>query len=164
MREDVLREDVLARPKLSGGCWLPPDSSRDVPPYSAAECFIARMCIRDLYVGIVRDGHEPHEAEEQRPCCVPIDPVHVITSPKDVESRKAYQGSGLLEMAETSQARASDGSPCAKIAIITPPPCAQAPVKALVPGLLPPYWQQFYSLRAHLPQDAALTWSIFRSD
>jgi hypothetical protein len=27
---------------------------------------------------MVRDGHEPNEAEEQRPCCVPIDPVHAV--------------------------------------------------------------------------------------
>jgi hypothetical protein len=62
------------------------------------------------------------------------------------------------------QARASNGSPCAKITVIVLPPCAQAPVKALVPGLLPPYFGQLYSLRAHVPQDAALTLSIFRSD
>jgi hypothetical protein len=42
----------------------------------------------------VRDGHEPNEAEEQRPCCVPIEPVHVISSPKDRREQEGYQNSG----------------------------------------------------------------------
>ena len=41
------------------------------------------MRICDLRVRIVRNGHEPNKAEEQRPCCVPIEPVHVISSLKD---------------------------------------------------------------------------------
>lgn len=48
---------------------------------------------------------------------------------------------------ETSGTRSSNRSPCAKISVIMPPPCAQAPVKALVPGLLPPYSRQRYSPR-----------------
>jgi hypothetical protein len=36
------------------------------------------MHICDPRVRIVRDGHEPNEAEEQRPCRVPVEPVHVI--------------------------------------------------------------------------------------
>jgi hypothetical protein len=44
----------------------------------------------------VRDGHEPKEAEEQRPCCVPIEPVHVISSPKDRREQEGYQNSGSL--------------------------------------------------------------------
>ena len=51
-----------------------------------------RVC--DLRVRIVRDGHEPNEAEEQRPCCVPIEPVHVISSPKDRREQEGYQNSG----------------------------------------------------------------------
>jgi hypothetical protein len=35
---------------------------------SAADCFIAQMRICDPRVSIVRDGHEPNEAKEQRPC------------------------------------------------------------------------------------------------
>src|SRR5712675_1353044 len=54
------------------------------------------MRICDLRVRIVRDGHEPNEAEEQRPCCVPIEPVHVISSPKDRREQKGYQNSGSL--------------------------------------------------------------------
>src|SRR5258708_23115743 len=46
--------------------------------HSAAERLIAEVRIRDLRVRMVRDGHEPNEAEEQRPPCVPIDPVHVV--------------------------------------------------------------------------------------
>src|SRR6266404_1882241 len=42
----------------------------------------------------MRDGHEPNEAEEQRPCCVPIEPVHVISSPKDRREQEGYQNSG----------------------------------------------------------------------
>ena len=45
---------------------------------SAAEWFIAQMRICDPRVRIVRDGHEPNEAEEQRPCRVPVEPVHAI--------------------------------------------------------------------------------------
>jgi hypothetical protein len=52
------------------------------------------MRICDLRVRIVRDGHEPNEAEEQRPCCVPIEPVHVISSPKDRREQEGYQNSG----------------------------------------------------------------------
>src|SRR5258708_16456529 len=42
----------------------------------------------------MRNGHEPNEAEEQRPCCVPIEPVHVISSPKDRREQEGYQNSG----------------------------------------------------------------------
>src|SRR5258706_5575459 len=42
----------------------------------------------------MRDGHEPNEAEEQRPCCVPIEPVHVTSSPKDRREQEGYQNSG----------------------------------------------------------------------
>src|SRR6266403_2666039 len=48
-------------------------------------------------------------------------------------------------------------SPCAKISVIMPPPCVQAPVKALVPGLLPPHSRQLYSPRTLVLGDAALT-------
>jgi hypothetical protein len=44
----------------------------------------------------VRDGHEPNEAEEQRPCCVPIEPVHVNSSPKDRREQEGYQNSGFV--------------------------------------------------------------------
>ena len=54
------------------------------------------MRICDLRVRIVRGGHEPNEAEEQRPCCVPIEPVHVISSLKDRREQKGYQNSGSL--------------------------------------------------------------------
>jgi hypothetical protein len=50
----------------------------------------------------VCDGHEPNEAEEQRPCGVPIEPVHVISSPKDRREQEGYQNSGSL--GETSRA------------------------------------------------------------
>jgi hypothetical protein len=63
---------------------------------SAAECFIAQMRICDPRVGIVRDGHEPNEAEEQRPCRVPIEPVHAISSPKERREQEGYQNSGSL--------------------------------------------------------------------
>src|SRR5713101_3304755 len=75
----------------SGVCLLRPDPLGDIELHSAAECFIAQMRIRDLRVRIVRDGHEPNKAEEERPCCVPIEPVHVISSPKTVESRKVIR-------------------------------------------------------------------------
>ena len=78
----------------SGVCLLRPDPFGDVELLSAAECFIAQMRICDLRVRIVRDGHEPNEAEEQRPCCVPIEPVHVISSPKDRREQEGYQNSG----------------------------------------------------------------------
>src|SRR5258706_14282213 len=42
----------------------------------------------------MRNGHEPNEAEEQRPCCVPIEPVHVTSSPKDRREQEGYQNSG----------------------------------------------------------------------
>ena len=73
---------------------LQPDPLGDVELHSAAECFIAQMRICDLRVRIVRDGHEPNEAEEQRPCCVPIEPVHVISWPKDRREQEDYQNSG----------------------------------------------------------------------
>src|SRR5216683_3880236 len=78
----------------SGVCLLRPDPWGDVELLSAAECFIAQMRICDLRVRIVRDGHEPNEAEEQRPCCVPIEPVHVISSSKDRREQEGYQNSG----------------------------------------------------------------------
>jgi hypothetical protein len=40
---------------------------------------------------------------------------------------------------ETSGTRSSNRSPCAKISVIMPPPCAQTPVEVLVLGLLPPF-------------------------
>src|SRR5258708_2824157 len=40
------------------------------------------------------DGKEPNEAEEPCPCCVPIDPVHVISSPKNRREQERYQNSG----------------------------------------------------------------------
>src|SRR5713101_7294408 len=78
----------------SGVCLLRPDPLGDLELHSAAECFVAQMRIRDLRVRILRDGHEPNEAEEQRPCCVPIEPVHVISSPKDRREQEGYQNSG----------------------------------------------------------------------
>jgi len=51
------------------------------------------MRIRDPRVGIVRDGHEPNEAEEQRPCRVPIEPVHVVSPRKDRREQEGYQHS-----------------------------------------------------------------------
>jgi hypothetical protein len=71
-----------------------PDPFGDVELHSAAECFIAQIRICDLRVRIVRDGHEPNEAEEQRPGCIPIEPVHVISSPKDRREQEGYQNSG----------------------------------------------------------------------
>src|SRR5260370_34342827 len=50
----------------------------------------------------MRDGHEPNEPDEQRPCCVPIDPVHVISSPKDRREQEGYQNSGSLVKKDTS--------------------------------------------------------------
>jgi hypothetical protein len=73
---------------------LRPDPFDDIELHSAAECFIAQMRIYDPRVRIVRDGHEPNEAEEQRPCCVPTEPVHVISSPKDRREQEDYQNSG----------------------------------------------------------------------
>ena len=91
---DARDRDVLARQRPSGICLLRPDPFGDVELHSAAECFIAQMRICDLRVRIVRDGHEPNEAEEQRPRCVPIEPVHVISSPKDRREQEGYQNSG----------------------------------------------------------------------
>src|SRR6266436_944370 len=91
---DARGREVLARQKPSGVCLLRPDPFGDVELHSAAECFIAQMRICDLRVRIVRDGHEPNEAEEQRPCCVPIEPVHAISSPKDRREQEGYQNSG----------------------------------------------------------------------
>jgi hypothetical protein len=51
------------------------------------------MRICDPCVGIVRDGHEPNDAEEQRPRGVPIEPVHVISPRKDRREQEAYQHS-----------------------------------------------------------------------
>jgi hypothetical protein len=87
---------VLARQKAFGRLALHAEL------HSAAECFIAQMRIYDLRVRIVCDGHEPNEAEEQRPCGVPIEPVHVISSPKDRREQEGYQNSGSL--GETSRA------------------------------------------------------------
>jgi hypothetical protein len=69
------------------------DPFGDVELDSAAECLIAQMRIRDPRVGIVRDGHEPNEAEEQRPCRVPIEPVHVVSPRKDRREQEGYQHS-----------------------------------------------------------------------
>src|ERR1700704_6957480 len=80
--------------RRSGAGLLRPDPFDDVELRSAAERFIAEMRIRDLRIRIVRDGHEPNEAEEQRPCCVPIEPVHVISSPKGRREQEGYQNSG----------------------------------------------------------------------
>jgi len=41
----------------------------------------------------VRDGHEPNDAEEQRPCRVPIEPVHVVSPRKDRREEQGYQHS-----------------------------------------------------------------------
>jgi hypothetical protein len=84
IQEQLRRPASLLRPDPFGGVEL----------HSAAECFIAQMRICDLRVRIVRDGHEPNEAEEQRPCYVPIEPVHVISSPKDRREQEGYQNSG----------------------------------------------------------------------
>lgn len=51
------------------------------------------MRIRDPRVGIVRDGHEPNDAEEQRPCRVPIEPVHMVSPRKDRREQQGYQHS-----------------------------------------------------------------------
>src|ERR1700730_10784496 len=51
------------------------------------------MRICDPCVGIVRDGYEPNDAEEQRPRGVPIEPVHVISPRKDRREQEAYQHS-----------------------------------------------------------------------
>ena len=80
--------------RLRASVCFEPDPFGDVELRSAAECFIAQMRICDLRVRIVRDGHEPNEAEEERPCCVPIEPVHVISSPKDRREQEGYQNSG----------------------------------------------------------------------
>jgi hypothetical protein len=53
------------------------------------------MRICDPRVRIVRDGHEPNEAEEQRPSRVPIEPVHMIfLAERPVEKLEGYQHSG----------------------------------------------------------------------
>src|SRR5229473_4058210 len=148
-----------------------------------------RVC--DLRIRIVRDGHEPNEAEEQRPCRVPIEPVHVISSPKDrreqaqvpiyyiararLSSRDMMTRSHIAlrwplaspsasaiiatpsAFSATVPDGATSGTRSSKISVIMLPPCAQAPVKALVPGLLPPCSRQLYSSRALVPGDAALT-------
>ena len=54
------------------------------------------MRIRNPRVGVVRDGHEPNEAEEQRPCRVPINPVHVIFLAERRRELQAYQNSRSL--------------------------------------------------------------------
>src|ERR1700730_9123471 len=170
---DARDRDVLARGQKSfGRLLLRPDPLGDVELHSAAECFIAQMRICDLRVRIVRDGHEPNEAEEERPCCVPIDEQLILSSPKDRREQEGYQNSGspsantiaapsafcdTVPDGETSGTRSSNRSPCAKISVIMPPPCAQAPVKALVPGLLPPYSRQLYSPRTLVLGDAGLT-------
>src|SRR5258705_3653501 len=99
-----LGTQVLARKswhdgRPSGAYLLRPNPFGDVSLHSAAECFIARMRVCDLRVRIVRDGHEPNEAEEQRPCRVPIEPVHVTTSPKDRRELKGYQNSAFAHTA-----------------------------------------------------------------
>jgi hypothetical protein len=65
--------------------------------FSAAECFIAQMRIGDPRVRILGDGHEPNQAEEQRPCGVPIKPVHVCF-PRRTTRRElqAYQYLGSV--------------------------------------------------------------------
>jgi hypothetical protein len=165
----------------SGVCLLRSDPFDDVELHSAAECFIAQMRIR-----IVRDGHKPNEAEEQRPCCVPIEPVHVISSQKDRREQEGYQNSGssvkiagvtsqvsLLAFCQHHRRAFGILRHCSRWRNIGypieqqitlcedlghhPPPCAQAPVKALVPGLLPPYSRQLYSPRTLVLGDAALT-------
>src|SRR5437879_5947078 len=74
--------------------WRRPDPFGDLERHvSAAECFIAQMRIRDPCVGVARDGHEPNEAKEQRPCGVPVEPVHVTSSRKAVESGQDYRHS-----------------------------------------------------------------------
>src|SRR6266436_1063969 len=91
---DARGRDMWHDRRPSGVCLLRPDPFGDVELHSAAECFIPQMRICNLRVRIVRDGHEPNEAEEQRPCCVPIEPVHVISSPKDRREQEGYQNSG----------------------------------------------------------------------
>ena len=84
----VAEGQALGTPQVSAG------SMTEGPQLlSAAECFIAQMRICDPRVSIVRDGHEPNEAEEQRPCRVPIEPVHVIPPPKDRREQEGYQHS-----------------------------------------------------------------------
>jgi hypothetical protein len=51
------------------------------------------MRIRDPRVGIVCDGHEPNEAEKQRPCRVPIEPVHVVSPRNDRREQQGYHHS-----------------------------------------------------------------------
>ena len=66
-----------------------PEPFGDLEPHlSAAEGLIAQMRIRNPRVGMARDGHEPNEAEEQRPRRVPVKPVHVNSSPNTVETNK----------------------------------------------------------------------------
>src|ERR1700730_15782297 len=60
-----------------------PEPFGDLEPHlSTAEGLITQMRIRNPRIGMARDGHEPNEAEEQRPRRVPVKPVHVNSSPK----------------------------------------------------------------------------------
>jgi hypothetical protein len=55
-----------------------------------------QLRIRDPRVWFIRDGHEPNEAEEQRPCRAAIEPVHTISSPKERREQKGYRHSRRL--------------------------------------------------------------------
>src|SRR6267142_4729815 len=114
----------------------------------------------------MRDGHEPNEAEEERPCCVPIEPVHVISSPKDRREQEGYQNSGssVKIAGVTSQVSILLPAPSPRLRHFARPfPMAKHRVpdratdhlarrsrssrhllalKHLVPGLLPPYPRQ----------------------
>lgn len=105
------------------------------------------MRICNLRVRIVRDGHEPNEAEEQRLCRVPIEPVHVISSPKDRRDRqvvriqvRSVSLTGVLSrlsIRHLSSARSS----CHLLAL-------KPPFEVLLRGLLPALFRAAFSPRA----------------
>src|SRR6478735_3932166 len=115
------------------------------------------MRICDPRVGIVRDGHEPNEAEKQRPCCMPIKPVHVISSPTTGESRRFSKPRSLVRNFPRQFAVARRRVPAgatdylARISpLIMSPPCTQAPVETQAPGLFPPCFGQLVCRRRRI--------------
>src|SRR5713101_6146230 len=136
----------------SGVCLLRPDPLGDLELHSAAECFVAQMRIRDLRVRILRDGHEPNEAEEQRPCCVPIEPVHVISSPKDRREQEGYQNSGSF--GEKSWGDFADINPLSfgREAIVAKHGHALPYRMAIITGLaIHQHHRRAFSILRHLP-------------
>jgi hypothetical protein len=100
----------------------------------------------------MRDGHEPNEAEEQRPCCVPIEPVHVISSPKDRREQEGYQNSGSF--GEKSWGDFADINPLsfAREAIVAKHGHALPYRMAIITGLaIHQHHRRAFSILRHLP-------------